>query len=67
MHMYSLLKEMFADGGVDCTKWVVEQVDVSVVVDGTRQADARLLTAAEADAFLAHQCAVTVLHELQFL
>jgi len=32
------------NGGINCTEWVIEQVNVSVRIDGSCQADARFLS-----------------------
>ena len=54
------LHDDIADGWIDGAERVVEQVDVSVGVERTRQTDARLLAARQRHAALAHQRAVTV-------
>ena len=51
---------MFADVRVDGAERVVEQVDVSVTVDGPRQRHALLLTARQVDALKHTTGSVTV-------
>ena len=56
---------MFADVRVDGAERVVEQVDVSVAVDGARQRHTLLLTARQVDALLtltSHIHATSVTH-----
>ena len=44
--------------GVNGRQWVVEEVDVSVAVDGPGQADSLLLPAGQVDSLLADFCQI---------
>ena len=45
-----LLKDVFADVGVDGTERVIQEVDIPVLIDGSRQTHPLLLAAAQVDA-----------------
>jgi len=42
-----LLKDVFTDVWVNSTQWIVQQVDVTVLIDGSRHWHSLLLTAAQ--------------------
>ena len=45
-----VIKDVFTHVRIDCTKWVIQEVDVSVLIDRPRQRYALLLTARQIDA-----------------
>ena len=47
---YHMVKDVLAHVSIDCTKWVIEEVDVSVLIDRPGQRHALLLTARQVDA-----------------
>ena len=47
---YDVIKDVLAHVRIDCTKWVIQEVDVSVLIDRPRQRYALLLTARQIDA-----------------
>ena len=48
-----MVEEMFGDVGVDGAEWVIEQVDILVLINGSRQTDALLLATTQVDALVA--------------
>jgi len=43
----NLFEDVFADMRVDSAQWIVQQVDVTVLIDGSRHWDTLLLTATQ--------------------
>ena len=41
---YDVIKDVFTHVSINCTKWVIEEVDVSVLIDRPGQRHSLLLT-----------------------
>ena len=46
------VEDVLANVSIDSTQWIIKQVNVSVLVDGTRQAHTLLLTSTQVDALV---------------
>ena len=47
-----VIKDMFTHVSINCTKWVIQEVDVSVLIDRSGQRHALLLTTRQVDALV---------------
>lgn len=59
------LKDLSARVRIDRAEYIVKEVDIAVLVDGTGELDALLLPATKVDAPLPDLCLVTEFHHLQ--
>lgn len=60
-----LFKDVLANMGIDSWKWIIEQVEVSIVVDSSCQADPLFLTSRQVDALLTNLSLVSSSEDVQ--
>ena len=46
----NLVKDVLANMRVNSTEWIIQEVDVGIIVDGSRQTDSLLLATTQVDA-----------------
>ena len=51
---YDVIKDVFTHVSINCTKWVIEEVDVSVLIDRPGQRHSLLLTARQVDTLVSN-------------
>ena len=58
--MTLLFKEVSGDSCVHCTEGIIQEVDISIMVEDSCQVYPRLLSSTQGHASLSHQCQITI-------
>lgn len=62
-----LLKQVPTDYSINCTEWIIQQINVSIHVQGPGQTDPCPLTSAQADPSVSYHGAVSIRHHFYVL